>query len=93
MTFQVDVVVPTSVYQLFRLPRPRERADPHTARGQYHDIGPARSLGLATAWIERRRGQPGGGATPVAKAHTTPDFHFASLAEMAAAHRAVSRAI
>jgi putative hydrolase of the HAD superfamily len=63
----------------------------HTAQSQYHDIGPARSLGLATAWIERRRGQPGAGATPVAKAHTTPDFHFASLAEMAAAHRAISR--
>src|SRR5262249_45454295 len=24
----------------------------HTAQSQYHDIGPARSLGLATAWIE-----------------------------------------
>jgi len=63
----------------------------HTAQSQYHDIGPARSLGLATAWIERRRGQAGAGATPVAKAHTTPDFHFGSLAEMVAAHRAISR--
>ena len=50
----------------------------HTAQSQYHDIGPARSLGLATAWIERRRGQQGAGATPVARMHTTPDFHFAA---------------
>jgi len=63
----------------------------HTAQSQYHDIGPARSLGLATAWIERRRGQSGAGATPIAKAHTTPDFHFGSLAELVAAHKAISR--
>src|SRR5262249_16923586 len=62
----------------------------HTAQSQYHDIGPARALGLATAWIERRRGQVGAGATPVAKVLTTPDFHFGSLAEMVDAHRAIS---
>ena len=61
----------------------------HTAQSQYHDIGPARALGLATAWIERRRGQVGAGATPMAKV-TTPDFHFGSLAEMVDAHRATS---
>jgi putative hydrolase of the HAD superfamily len=61
----------------------------HTAQSQYHDIGPARSLGLATAWIERRRGQQGFGATPVPRALTTPDFHYGSLAEMVAAHRQV----
>jgi len=63
----------------------------HTAQSQYHDIGVARSLGLATAWIERRRGQAGFGATPVPAAVATPDFHFGSLAEMAAAHRAEGR--
>src|SRR5215813_12452597 len=63
----------------------------HTAQSQYHDIGPARSLGLATAWIERRRGQPGAGASPVAKVLTTPDFHFGSLAEMVDAHGAINR--
>ena len=63
----------------------------HTAQSQYHDIGIAKSLGLATAWIERRRGQAGFGATPVPAAVTTPDFHFGSLAEMAAAHRAAGR--
>lgn len=59
----------------------------HTAQSQYHDIGPAKSLGLATAWIERRRGQAGAGATPRVAAITTPDFHYGSLAEMVAAHR------
>jgi hypothetical protein len=41
----------------------------HTAQSQYHDIGPARSLGQATAWIEGRRGRQDAGATPVAKTH------------------------
>ena len=63
----------------------------HTAQSQYHDIGPARSLGLATAWIERRRGQKGAGATPVVKTVTKPDLHFGSLAEMVAAHRQMTR--
>lgn len=60
----------------------------HTAQSQYHDIGPAKSLGLATAWIERRRGQAGAGATPKVATITTPDFHFGRLAELVAVHRA-----
>jgi putative hydrolase of the HAD superfamily len=63
----------------------------HTAQSQYHDIGIAKSLGLATAWIERRRGQKGFGATPVPGTVTTPDFHYGSLAEMVAAQRAEGR--
>ncbi len=59
----------------------------HTAQSQYHDIVPAKRLGLATAWIERRQGQAGYGATPAPAEAAEPDFHFASLAELAAAHR------
>ncbi len=59
----------------------------HTAQSQYHDIVPAKRLGFATAWIERRAGQTGYGATPAPAEAAEPDFHFACLAEMAAAHR------
>ena len=59
----------------------------HTAQSQYHDIVPAKRLGLATAWIERRKGRAGYGATPAPAEAAEPDFHFSSLAELAAAHR------
>jgi putative hydrolase of the HAD superfamily len=54
----------------------------HVAQSQYHDIGVAGRLGYHTCWIERRQGKPGFGATPAADV-TTPDYHFASLAELA----------
>ena len=57
----------------------------HVAQSLYHDHVPAQELGLATAWIDRRRGQPGFGATPVASAEpdvVLPDLR--SLAELAA---------
>jgi 2-haloacid dehalogenase len=44
---------------------------------------PAKRLGLATVWIDRRAGKPGGGATPPAAA--VPDWRFESLAEFASA--------
>ena len=54
----------------------------HTAQSQYHDIGAARRLGFATAWIERRSGDDGFGATPTPLAIAEPDFHFSSLAAL-----------
>ena len=51
----------------------------HTAQSQYHDIRTAKQLGFATAWIERRSGRQGFGATPVPAAVTEPDFHFPTL--------------
>jgi putative hydrolase of the HAD superfamily len=54
----------------------------HTAQSQYHDIGVAKRLGFATAWIERRSGHEGAGATPVTAAVTEPDFHFSTLAAL-----------
>ncbi len=56
----------------------------HVAQSQFHDIGVAKRLGFKVCWIERRMGKKGSGGTP-ATAHTTPDYHFGSLAELAAA--------
>jgi 2-haloacid dehalogenase len=63
----------------------------HTAESLYHDHLPAKRFGLATCWIHRRAGQPGHGATRAPELEVTPDFRFATLAEMAEVHRAESR--
>jgi 2-haloacid dehalogenase len=62
---------------------PRDRIL-HVAQSLFHDHVPARRLGMATAWINRRQGKDGFGATPIASA--TPDIvlpDLASLAEVA----------
>jgi len=56
----------------------------HTAQSLFHDHVPARRLGLATAWIDRRSGRAGG-ATRNPEEAVQPDFTFASLEEMARA--------
>jgi 2-haloacid dehalogenase len=63
----------------------------HTAQSIFHDIVPAKAVGLKTMWINRRRGQAGWGATPPPAAvgdATRPDFEVGSLAELATLHRA-----
>ncbi len=55
----------------------------HVAQSQYHDIGVARQLGYAVCWIERRQGLEGWGGTPPPKTVTKPDYHFATLAQLA----------
>ena len=65
-----------------RLGLPRERIL-HVAQSLYHDHVPARALGLATVWIDRRHGRPGSGATPPAAA--SPDATFHEMASFAAA--------
>lgn len=55
----------------------------HVAQSQYHDIGVARELGYKVCWIERRKGLKGFGGTPEPKTLTKPDFHFATLGELA----------
>ena len=70
---------------LERFGLPRERVV-HVAQSLFHDHVPAKALGLATAWIDRRRGRPGFGATPPAEA--TPDLvapDMVSFAERALA--------
>jgi 2-haloacid dehalogenase len=53
------------------------------AQSLYHDIAPANALGLATVWVNRRRGQRGLGATPAAIA--APDFEVPDLRSLARA--------
>ena len=55
----------------------------HVAQSQYHDIAVARKLGYSVCWVERRMGKQGAGATPKAGATVKPDYHFASLAQLA----------
>jgi putative hydrolase of the HAD superfamily len=57
----------------------------HVAQSQYHDIGISRKLGLTNCWIERRHAQKGYGGTIEPESFTQPDFHFRSMAELAAA--------
>jgi 2-haloalkanoic acid dehalogenase type II len=60
----------------------------HTAQSLFHDHAPARDFGLSTAWIDRRHEQDGWGATMPPPGEVQVDFHFTSMADMAAAHRA-----
>jgi 2-haloacid dehalogenase len=60
----------------------------HTAESLYHDHIPAKRFGLATCWIHRRAGQSGHGATRPPEVEVSPDFRFATLGQMAEAHRA-----
>ena len=55
----------------------------HVAQSLYHDIAPARELGLSTIWVNRRHGKPGTGATPPAQAQ--PDLEVPDLASLARA--------
>lgn len=51
----------------------------HVAQSRFHDIAPARALGMKTVWIDRRRGRSGG-ATP--DSMSRPDWTFESLAAL-----------
>lgn len=53
----------------------------HVAQSLYHDHVPAKQLGLTTAWVNRRAGRSGSGATP--PAHATPDLEVPDLATLA----------
>jgi len=52
----------------------------HVAQSLFHDIAPARALGFATVWVNRRAGRAGGGATPRAEAR--PDLEVPDLASL-----------
>ena len=58
------------------IPVPRDRIL-HVAQSLFHDHVPARQLGLASVWIDRRHDRPGSGATPVADA--SPDATYSSM--------------
>ncbi len=59
---------------------PRDRIL-HVAQSLFHDHVPAKELGMTTAWIDRRRGRPGSGATPPASA--APDLAVPDMATFA----------
>ena len=61
---------------LDRLDLPRNRVL-HVAQSLYHDIAPARELGIACVWVNRRAGRAGSGATKASAArpdHEVPDL-------------------
>jgi 2-haloalkanoic acid dehalogenase type II len=62
----------------------------HTAQSLYHDHDPARSFGIANAWIDRQRLSEAGdwGATAKVEERPEVDFLFFSMQEMADADRA-----
>lgn len=67
---------------------PRDRIL-HVAQSLYHDHLPAKRLGLATVWIDRRHARAGFGATP--EAYAVPDLTFPDLrsfADIALGHAA-----
>ena len=60
----------------------------HTAQSLFHDHAPAKQFGLASAWIDRRHGASGWGATVPPPGTPSYDFRFESLAALVDAHRA-----
>jgi 2-haloacid dehalogenase len=52
----------------------------HAAESLYHDVAPARELGIATVWVNRRQGKP---AAAARLADAKPDLEVASVAELA----------
>ena len=59
----------------------------HTAQSLFHDHAPAGRAGLARAWIDRRQGQSGAGATTPMAERLAVDFYFPSMAAFVEAHK------
>jgi 2-haloacid dehalogenase len=53
----------------------------HVAQSLFHDIAPAKEMGLSTVWVNRRQGRAGFGATPPAEAE--PDCQVPDLRSLA----------
>ena len=60
----------------------------HVAQSLFHDHVPANRMDIASAWIDRRSGKSGSGATVLPEPMPHFDFRFTSLAELAQAHKA-----
>jgi len=71
--------------QMFRLAQQRTGAAPgqwlHVAQSVYHDVIPARSLGIATVWVNRPSSRPGSGAARAATGQ--PDLEVPNLETLA----------
>ncbi len=62
----------------------------HAGQSIYHDVVPARSLGISTVWVNRKSARPGIGAVRASTALASekqPDLEVADLASLAAAPR------
>jgi 2-haloacid dehalogenase len=53
----------------------------HAAQSLYHDVSPAKELGMSAVWVNRRAGKGGSGATPRALAE--PDLVVPDLTTLA----------
>ncbi len=53
----------------------------HAAQSRFHDIAPARALGIANVWVNRRHDKDGEGATALSSAE--PDLTVADLKTLA----------
>jgi len=60
----------------------------HVAQSLFHDIAPAKALGLKTVWVNRRQGRLGVGAAAAGSGGAVPDLEVATLQELADRHRA-----
>jgi 2-haloacid dehalogenase len=67
-------------YALDKAGVPKERWL-HVAQSRFHDVAPARALGLATVWVNRRGDKPGHGATTASDA--APDLEVPNLKALA----------
>ncbi len=54
----------------------------HAAESLFHDVSPAKKLGLSTVWVHRRAEKGGFGATPPANAE--PDLEVPDLKALVA---------
>ena len=61
---------------------PRDRLL-HVAQSLFHDHGPAKQVGLSSAWINRRQADAGWGATPEPDAEYSYQWDFPSMAAFA----------
>lgn len=66
---------------LERLDLPPDRVL-HVAQSLFHDVAPARALGIQTVWVNRRAGREGFGATPPSDA--VPNLEVPDMATLAA---------
>ncbi|GJQ29254.1 MAG: haloacid dehalogenase [Phycisphaerae bacterium] len=55
----------------------------HAAQSRYHDLAPAATLGMRTAWVNRPSVLDGRGMTPESASGTTPAVSVKSLEELA----------
>ncbi len=70
---------------IFKLALERSGASPekilHVGQSIYHDVLPAQSLGMATAWVNRKSPRPNAGAARSAQG--TPDLEVSDLKSLA----------